>query len=138
MDTSVRDMAATISGGCIERNRKRLPQALCRSAEGIKLKRVADSTGNTTKRLTKKQRDDSNRSTGSSKQQTCFICKKYQRKYCYSSGACPDCGTCLCMTKRRDVSCLDEHLNSPDPNINCNGSKRVTFPVTSRAEDYLP
>ena len=137
MDTSVRDMAATISGGCIERDRKRLPEGLCRSAEGIKLKRVADSAGGTTKSLTKKQRHDGNRSTGSSKQQTCFICKKHKRKHSYSSGACPDCGTCLCMSKRREMSCLDEHLNSPDPNINCNGNKRVTFPVSSRAEDCL-
>lgn len=137
LDMSVRDMAATIGGAVKERERKVMPEALRKSTEGVTLKWVADSTGNTTKDLTKKQRLEDNRSSGSSEQQTCFICKKCTKKYSWSSGACPECGTCLCMLKKRETSCLDEHLSSADPNINCNGKKCVRFPVASRADNYI-
>jgi len=90
----------------------------------------------TAKKVASKQKDK--RSVGSSKQQTCYVCKKCSSKYAWSTGACPKCGTCLCLNvKKRDHSCLEEHLNSGDPNVRCNGTKRVRFPKASRADDYV-
>jgi len=128
------DMAATVSGALVQRKRKRLPLALRQNTQGIKLKRVADIEGRTTKKLTKKQRTDDKQSIGSSKQLTCFICKKHAKKHSWSSATCPKCGTCLCSTKRHDISCLEEHLNSDDQNVRCKGTKKITFPAASRAE----
>jgi len=128
------DMAATISGALVQRKRQRLPLAPCENIEGVSLKRVADTEGNTTKLLTKKQKNDHGQSVGSSKQQTCFVCKKYKKKCSWSSASCPRCQTCLCLRKRRELSCLEEHLNSDDPNIRCNGVKKITFPAVSRAD----
>jgi len=124
-------MAATIAGSAVERKRKILPHPLHENVNGVRMVCVASSA----KKVMGKQKDK--RSVGSSKQQTCYICKKYSSKYADSTGACPNCGTCLCLNaKKRDISCLEEHINSGDPNIRCNGTKPVRFPVASRDDNY--
>jgi len=135
-DMSVFDLAATISGALVSRKRRILPAPLLEDCSGTKMSRVADSAGNTAKRVTPKQKENDARSVGSSKQQTCFVCKKCSSKCSHSVGSCPKCNTCLCLnSKKRAITCLYEHLNSGDPNIHCNGVKKVRFPKESRADD---
>jgi len=133
------DMATSIVAGDLLQTVKGkiVPRGLRQSDATVgPLKRVSDDNGLSTKQVTKKQRD-SGRNVGTSKQQTCFICKKYTSKYSYTSGCCPKCGTVVCLKDRgRPLSCYMEHLNSGDDNIRCSGLKRTVFPKLSRAADY--
>ena len=133
-DLSVQDLAGTIVKGLRIRKRRVLPTNLVVRGNSLPLKRIADTNGNTSKKLPVNQQ--SKRSKGSSKQRTCFTCKRYQFKYIYCVGACPRCGTAVCLTNNRTVSCLDEHLTSTDPLLRCNGRQKVRFPPESRL--YTP
>ena len=137
-DMKVRDMAASISADLKVRQRRLLPEGLRREiasrAGADKLTRVS---GNSKKAIPAQQK--TKRSTGSSKQQTCFICKKYQKRYVWATGACKRCGTCLCLDRKypnRPLTCHQEHITSSDPNIICNGVKKVMFPRESRHEGW--
>jgi len=140
-DMTAIDMATSIASGTLLKvlKRKVLPRALCDSAATApKLKRVCDSNGTTRKSLTKKQREQHGRNVGTSKQLTCFICKKYESKYAYTGACCPKCGTAICMQNRgRSMTCYMEHLNSGDDGIRCNGVKKVVFPFSSRSDFYV-
>jgi len=131
-DLTVIDMAATIAKGWKKRDRKVLPRGLRQDPAEYHMRRLEDSNGNTEKQVSPKQKEK--RSKGSAKQRTCFVCKKYQAKYVWSSFACPKCGTCLCNNKhnREFTSCLAEHINSGDVNLRCNGVTKVKFPATSK------
>ena len=131
-DLTPKDMAASISAGLRRRQRVVQPVAL-----RLPLKRVSEEA----KKAAGKEKANGKRTRGSSKQRTCFICKKYQEKYCYSTGACPKCGTCICLKtthEGRDMTCCQEHLSSADPAIRCNGKIKVQFPKASRASNWKP
>ena len=136
-DLSCCNMAASISAALVKRVRTVLPAGLQQAVGDITLKRVADNTGNARKHVTGQQRGK--RTYGSSKQQTCYVCRKYKKKYSYAVGKCPRCGTCLCLSMRYDgrpLSCLEEHLTSKDPNVCCNGVKKTRFPASSRTPNW--
>ena len=131
-DLTPKDMAASTSAGLRRRQRVTQPQAL-----RLPLKRVSEEA----KKVAGKENANRKRTRGSSKQRTCFICKKYQQKHRYSTGACPKCGTCICLKtthEGRDMSCFQEHLSSADPAVRCNGKIKVQFPKTSRAKNWKP
>jgi hypothetical protein len=63
---------------------------------------------------------------------TCYVCRRYvkkgQTKYTQTSFWCRQCHMPLCRTDRtncssgkRKMTCLQEHLNSDDPDLCCNG-----------------
>ena len=138
-DMTILDTATSIAAGkTLKRiKRKILPRPLRQSAvKAVPLKRLSNANGIATKQITKKQRTGG-RNVGTSIQLTCFICKKYQSKYSYTSSCCPKCGTAVCMKDRgRPLSCYLEHLNTGDDNIRCNGIKRTVFPATSRSTHF--
>ena len=130
-DLTATDMAASIAKGLKIRQRTQLPKPLHQDPNHFALRRVKDNNGSAEKRVTDKQKQTHKRSKGSAKQRTCFICKKYQPNYVYSSFVCPRCGTCICQVKRnnRDFSsCLAEHLNTGNEALRCNGVSKCMFP----------
>ena len=133
-DMTVRDMAASISSELKTRQRRILPVGLRNEIAGtVSAARLSRIASNTKKAVPPRQQDK--RSAGSSKQRTCFICKKYYKQYTYAVGQCQCCGTCLCLEKKfpgRDMTCHQEHLTSSDPRLICNGVKKVVFPPDSR------
>jgi len=138
-DMTILDTATSIAAGkTLKRiKRKILPRPLRQLAvKAVPLKGLSNANGIATKQITKKQRTGG-RNVGTSIQLTCFICKKYQSKYSYTSSCCPKCGTAVCMKDRgRPLSCYLEHLNTGDDNIRCNGIKRTVFPATSRSTHF--
>ena len=71
------------------------------------------------------------RYTGRNRNNNCWMCRKYYRKYKPTTFCCHDCGTPICNVDRtgdtaadgsiRRQSCRWEHYNSNDPEIRCNG-----------------
>ena len=139
-DLKATDMAASIASGLRMRERNVLPLGIQQQAMMKEpLGRVSDSTGNSKKKLTPKQLEN-RRSSGSSMQRSCYICRKYKEAYSMATGVCQRCGTCLCLPKRypnRPLTCQEEHLTSQDPAIRCNGVKKSSFPKASRSPNYM-
>jgi hypothetical protein len=129
-DLTVNDFARTIAKDVNLRKRTTLPVPLCKTQNNLLLRRIADANGNTTKAVTPKQADK--RSKGSTKQLTCFICKRYKEKYVYATTACPKCGTALCQQTERTPTCLHEHLTTDNHLLRCNGRQKVRFPKECR------
>ena len=95
-DMTSKELAQNIAGGLKIRERRVLPVALRQQENGLKLQRITDRDGNTCKRLSPKQSAEGKRSKGSGIQRSCYNCKRYKAKYCYTSWQCPRCGTPLC------------------------------------------
>jgi hypothetical protein len=124
--------ADKIAGGLQLRVRKVLPQRLRKEAAAGSVKRKGNGLGeSTTKKLTRKQKDNEGRSVGSSKQATCFVCKKYCTKYNYTTFVCREWWTPLCQVDRstdagRGRSRINEDGNSGDHRLRCKpGTKRM-------------
>jgi hypothetical protein len=124
------------------RERKILPESLRAEASKGRLKRIAhDDTVSkeTTKPMSKKARKGGRHNrvlVGSAVQKSCWMCRKYEKKYKWTAFECTGCATPLCFPHQSLVSnehdgylsCLDEHLNSPNDHIRCSGYVKRNFP----------
>ena len=109
-------------------------------ANGNGLIRIRNSHGEMTKAIKGKASKTRNLQ-GSSVQGTCWICRlrsctkggpqtrNRKRKYKYTSYCCKDCLTPLCNELNPkdgyELTCFDEHMNSTNVFIRCNGSKKI-------------
>jgi hypothetical protein len=124
--------ADMISAGLVERERKALPKGLQTPATRVLLKQVANTSGVSNKKWKKKQRQEGRKKV-SLKQASCYVCRRYKKEYSYTMQTCVYCGTPVCMidwSKEHPLrvgSCLHEHLNSPNPDLRCNGQKKSVF-----------
>lgn len=69
------------------------------------------------------------------KQRTCFMCRRYESDYRYTTYMCPDCGTPLCRPdypRGRDTSCVFEHKHSKIAEIRCDGKEKKKLPSPLR------
>jgi hypothetical protein len=81
------------------------------------LRRITDKAGNI-------RRPDGNRKEY---QQTCFICRQYQKKQQNTQWCCARCKMPLCKKQRRDVSCFQEHCDHAGDSVLGCGAQRVHF-----------
>lgn len=104
------------------------------------LARIQGPDGTEAREVTGRQREDG-KSVGTSRQMTCFMCRKYLKangstRYQNTSFWCKKCQMPLCKVDRSDadptriLSCIDEHLDSTDTLVGCYGKhlKATTFP----------
>ena len=98
------------------------------------LERITTSKGHYTYPTTVQQKNAHGRSTGSSVQQNCLLCRKYLNvnekvSYMKTSFCCKICKIPLCKVDRskltsdnylRTMSCLDEHLTTECTILGCN------------------
>jgi hypothetical protein len=104
------------------------------------LERIRDADGSLTFLPTDK-RQSKGRSVGSSRDQTCFICRKYQAKQELTQWKCKDCGMPLCKHSRadkpgRDMTCLAERQASDCPILGCNLVARARFIMPDHMKVY--
>ena len=89
------------------------------------------------KKGAQKSRQDRGATEGTSKQQACWVCRKYHEKYVLTSKLCAECGKPICVKDRTDPlvgrmqTCQVEHANEANPAIKC-GSKAKNFPKDCR------
>lgn len=84
------------------------------------------------------------RNVGRARNNSCWMCRKYYRKYKPTPFCCRQCGTPLCNKDRtgdiaddgsvRNQSCKHEHFHSPSPEIRCGGNGQVK---KSKMSNYL-
>jgi len=75
--------------------------------------------------------------SGSARSASCFMCRKYESRISPSYHVCLLCETPICIRDRgRGMTCLYEHLNSADPEIKCNGTKKGIFPKSRRDSSF--
>ena len=132
-----------ICTGLEPRQRRVLPLAMRtqvnNNQQGLKqVIRIRDEEGNATKGITKKQKFGRHVRTtkGSARQRPCYVCRKYQAKYVFTSFACADCRTPMCHPTKKHTgrstggwdNCIQEHKNSVVPGIKCSGCYLSTFP----------
>ena len=79
------------------------------------LRRITDKAGDI-------RRPDGNRKEY---QQTCFICRQYQKKQQNTQWCCARCKMPLCKKQRRDVSCFQEHCDHAGDSVLGCGAQRV-------------
>ena len=64
-------------------------------------------------------------SQGTMYQGSCFVCQNHDNVKSKSCYECLLCGTIICTKDRgRGMSCIYEHLNSSDPEIKCDGTRK--------------
>lgn len=140
---TIQKFADMIAKGLILRRRTRLPDGLREMAAGMdRVKRIRDSDGQTTKRVTKKQQSGKHyrQGVGSAIQKTCWVCRMYRGpddKAKYTSFECVLCGTPLCCPdsteycdRRGWSTCDGEHHSSPHTGVRCNGKAKGRVPRT--------
>jgi hypothetical protein len=104
------------------------------SSEDEVLERITDRHGNINYDITDKQ-SKRGRNVGKSVQHNCYVCRKYLTKkgetqYNQTTFRCVTCKMPLCKKDRsnneigRNLSCLDEHLESNCKTIGCFGANR--------------
>ena len=112
-----------------EKPRPPLPVRAVQSGKSQSLSRITNAEGET--KRTPKQRGGKTREY----QQTCFICRQYQKSGTNTQWWCNKCNMPLCsmQTLRREVSCYDEHCaNQGDPVLGCFIRERFILPPEYR------
>ena len=90
------------------------------------------------KKQLKERREEKGHSVGPSTQGACYIGRKYQREYVFSSYMCKYCNTPICMKDQRGangdehcvVTYLKKHLRGNDALMHCNGHRKTKMAET--------
>lgn len=99
------------------------------------LKRLRDVVESPSK-ATKTQKADSPRARSGRgpalKQQTCWNCRRYSSTKVMTTTVCGDCKTPICnrpiaKLQFRNQTCIHEHVESSNPLIRCNGTRKPKF-----------
>lgn len=110
---------------------------LCERSQSLPSSRLVRITGGKNdsphKELTASQMRKG-KNYGRSVELSCWMCRKYTDRLCFTQWECSECGTALCRQDRtgeegRTMSCQKEHFESTIQELRCDGRKKPTvFP----------